>query len=174
MNNKKVINGKFMEKNFPAIKTEQLVLRQFTNDDLENVFHGLSHPDVIKYYGISFSSLEAAKEQITWFRDLEQNNTGIWWAICSKDDNSFLGGGGLNDLDHENRKAEVGFWLMPEYWGKGTMKEVMPYIYKYGFESLSEETVMKSTLHICLWCMHCSGFTKAISFPANGPGLYIL
>jgi ribosomal-protein-alanine N-acetyltransferase len=122
--------------NFPTLTTERFVLRQFNRMDLENVFKGLSHPEVIKYYGISFDTLEATKEQLTWFRDLEQNKTGLWWAICNKDDLTFFGAGGLNDLEKENRKAEVGFWLMPENWGKGIMKEVIPVICNYGFQTL--------------------------------------
>ncbi len=121
---------------FPIIETDRFILRQFTNDDLENVFRGLSHPDVIKYYGISFDSLEATKEQIRWFRELERNETGIWWAICSKENSRFIGAGGLNDWDKANRKAEIGFWLMPENWGKGIMKEVVPMICNYGFNDL--------------------------------------
>jgi ribosomal-protein-alanine N-acetyltransferase len=30
---------------FPILKTERLLLRQFLASDLENVFQGLSHPD---------------------------------------------------------------------------------------------------------------------------------
>jgi ribosomal-protein-alanine N-acetyltransferase len=121
---------------FPTLTTDRFVLRQFNRKDLENVYKGLSDPDVIKYYGISFDTLEATKEQLTWFRDLEQNKTGIWWAICDKDDLTFIGAGGLNDLEKENRKAEIGFWLLPENWGKGIMKEVMPVICNYGFNNL--------------------------------------
>lgn len=122
---------------FPEIETERFLLRQFTIKDLENVFIGLSHPDVIKYYGISFDTLEATKEQIRWFRDLEKNETGFWWAICSKDNKTFYGAGGFNDLEKDNRKAEVGFWLLPEHWGKGVMSEVMPIICNYGFKELN-------------------------------------
>jgi ribosomal-protein-alanine N-acetyltransferase len=121
---------------FPTLTTDRFILRQFTRTDLENVFKGLSHPDVIKFYGISFDSLEATKEQITWFKNLENNETGIWWAICNKEDLTFIGAGGFNDLEKDNRKAEIGFWLLPENWGKGIMKEVMPVICKYGFNSL--------------------------------------
>lgn len=121
---------------FPTLTTDRFVLRQFKSTDLENVYRGLSHPDVIKYYGISFDSLEATKEQISWFRDLEQKGTGIWWAICRKEDLHFLGAGGLNDLEKHNKKAEIGFWLLPENWGKGIMKEVMPVLCKYGFKNL--------------------------------------
>jgi len=121
---------------FPTLTTDRFVLRQFNHKDLENVYKGLSDPDVIKYYGISFDTLEATKRQMTWFRDLEKNETGIWWAICNKEDLTFIGAGGLNGLEKENRKAEIGFWLLPENWGKGIMKEVMPVICDFGFKTL--------------------------------------
>lgn len=57
-----------MTTEFPIIKTERLLLRQFVASDIENVFKGLSHPDIIKYYGVSFDTLEATKEQMAFFR----------------------------------------------------------------------------------------------------------
>ena len=66
----------------PKKRTEKLLLRQFDENDIENVFKGLSHTDVIKHYGISFDSLEATKEQMTWFADLEKDGTGMWFAVC--------------------------------------------------------------------------------------------
>ncbi|SHF24617.1 ribosomal-protein-alanine N-acetyltransferase [Arenibacter palladensis] len=125
-----------MKSTFPALESERVALRQFVDSDLGNVFKGLSHPDIIKYYGISFNSMEATKEQMAWFADLEKNETGIWWAICSKEDGRFLGAGGLNNISKENRKAEIGFWLMPENWGKGLMTEVMPLILNHAFTSI--------------------------------------
>ena len=102
---------------FPIIKTNRLLLRQFIRSDVENVYKGLSHSDVIKYYGISFDSLEATEEQMNWFADLVRNKTGIWWAICSSDNTIFYGAGGLNSLSKEHKKAEIGFWLLPDFWG---------------------------------------------------------
>ncbi len=125
-----------METKFPILESERVILRQFTDNDLENVFKGLSHPDIIKYYGISFKTLEATKEQMTWFADHEKNETGIWWAVCNKDDGTFMGAGGLNDLSKENKKAEIGFWLLPEHWGKGIMTETMPLIFNYAFTTI--------------------------------------
>jgi len=91
------------------MKTERLYLRKIQESDLENVFKGLSHPDIIKNYGISFNSLEATKEQMSWFADLEKNNTGIWWAVCALKDDKFIGAIGLNDLCNETKKAELSF-----------------------------------------------------------------
>lgn len=125
-----------MKEVFPVLESERTVLRQFKAADLENVFKGLSDPAVIKYYGISFDTLEATKEQMAWFADLEKNEKGIWWAVCSKTDGSFLGAGGLNDMSKQNKKAEIGFWLLPENWGKGFMTETMPLIFDYAFNTI--------------------------------------
>ena len=121
---------------FSNIKTDKLLLRQFVDNDIENVFKGLSDPNVIKYYGISFNSLEATKEQMTWFANLEKNETGIWWAICSLDNKIFYGAGGLNNVSKEHKKAEIGFWLLTDFWGQEIMREAMPLICKFGFDRL--------------------------------------
>ena len=121
-----------MDNSFPTLRTDRLLLREITASDLENIFKGLSNPAVIRYYGISFESLEATKEQISWFADNKQ----LWWAICSPDRKTFYGAGGLNDIDNTAKKAEIGFWLLPEFWGKGIMKEAFPLISDYGFKQL--------------------------------------
>jgi ribosomal-protein-alanine N-acetyltransferase len=40
----------------------------------------------------------------------------------------------LNDLKEEHKKAEIGFWLLKEHWGKGYISEALPEICKFGFE----------------------------------------
>ncbi|HOU46521.1 MAG TPA: GNAT family N-acetyltransferase [Chitinophagales bacterium] len=121
---------------FPKFKTNRLLLRQIVDSDIDNIFKGLSHPDIIKYYGVNFQTLEATKEQMTFYADLENNGTGIWWAICSLDNKTFYGAGGLNSLSIEHKKAEIGFWLLTDFWGQGIMKEAMPLLCNYGFDKL--------------------------------------
>ncbi len=121
-----------MHKDFPNITTDRLLLREINDLDLENIFNGLSNPSVIQHYGISYDSLEATKEQMIWFADKKQ----MWWAICALDNQTFYGAGGLNDIDEKESKAEIGLWLLPKFWGKGIMKEVLPLICDYGFNQL--------------------------------------
>ncbi len=121
---------------FPKLQTERLLLRQFVDRDVENVFKALSDPDVIRYYGVSYETLEATKEQMRFFANLEENRAGIWWAVCSADNKVFFGAGGINDLKKEHRKAEIGFWLLKDYWGRGIMTEAIPLILNYGFDKL--------------------------------------
>ena len=116
--------------------TSSLLMRPFEESDLDNVFIGLSHPEVIKYYGVSYLSRDSAKTQMAWFKELEKNGTGIWWAVCSPDNAVFYGAGGLNGLNTVHKKAEIGFWLLPDFWGRGIMREVLPRIVAYGFETM--------------------------------------
>ena len=125
-----------MTRPFPEMQTNRLLLRQFTDADLQHVYEGLSHPDVIKHYGVHYDSLDATREQMRWFTELETSGTGTWWAICDAATNTFSGAAGLYFIKPEHRKAELGFWLLPQYWGKGIIVEALPLILHYGFTSL--------------------------------------
>lgn len=118
------------------IQSDRLILRPIESEDHERIFYGLSHPDVIKYYGVSFSTLEATKEQMDWYANLEKNELGLWWAVCHKEMGKFLGAGGLNDVSRKHKKAEIGFWLLPDYWGNGYMTEAMPLICSFAFNEM--------------------------------------
>lgn len=125
-----------MKSVFPVLKSKRLLLRQLQDSDTENVFMGLSNPEVIKYYGVSYDCIEATKEQMTWFANLESNGSGIWWAVRSRFDGTFLGAAGLNNLSEQNKKAEIGFWLLPDNWQQGVISETIPLILNYSFDRL--------------------------------------
>ncbi len=117
---------------FPSLITSQYRLRQIMPQDQQFIFKGLSHPEVIKYYGVRYSSFEAAKDQMDWYEKLWQDKTGIWWIITDKNEHP-LGACGFNYYNASHEKIELGFWLLPEDQGKGIMKEVLPAIIDYIF-----------------------------------------
>ncbi len=121
---------------FPNLTTSRLNLRQITEDDLENIYNGLSHPEVIKYYGVNYSTLDDTREQLEWYAELERTHTGIWWAITLAEDQEFCGAIGFNNLSREHKKAELGFWLLPKYWGRGYVQESMEVVLDHGFQKL--------------------------------------
>jgi ribosomal-protein-alanine N-acetyltransferase len=118
-------------------QTTRFLLKEITEEDIHNVHKGLSNPEVTRYYAVHFPTLEATREQMEWYADLKKNNTGIWWGIWSKETEEFVGAGGFNEWDNDNRKAEIGLWLLPEFWGQGILQEVMPCLFKEGFENLN-------------------------------------
>ncbi|WP_231460560.1 GNAT family N-acetyltransferase [Pedobacter sp. Leaf132] len=121
---------------FPELCTDRLRLRQFEDFDLENVYKGLSNPDVIKYYGVHYQSIQETQEQLKWFKTIQIEHTGIWWAICNKQNGDFMGAVGFNNFNKSHKKVEIGFWLIPKYWKKGIVNESATAICNYAFYSL--------------------------------------
>lgn len=125
------------DKPFPIIITRRCLLRKIVSGDISKIFEGLSDPKVIQFYGVSFKTRNETVAQMEWYNSLEESGTGIWWAVCSVDNTVFYGAVGLNNISKTHRKAEIGFWLSPEYWGQGIMPEVVPEILNYGFNTLN-------------------------------------
>ncbi|MDR9416250.1 MAG: hypothetical protein RI564_08200 [Gracilimonas sp.] len=54
------------------LTTERLSLKPIEDADIEEIFHGLSHPKVIKHYGVHFETLEETKDQMGWYRQIRE------------------------------------------------------------------------------------------------------
>lgn len=118
------------------MKTERFILKEIESKDIKFIHKGLSDERVTKHYAVHFPTIEEAQEQMDWYADLKKNHTGIWWGIHSAETGDFCGAAGFNNLDRNHKKAEIGFWLYPEFWGRGILKEVMPLLFQTGFEKL--------------------------------------
>ncbi len=119
------------------MKSKRFYLKEIQDTDLENIHKGLSNPEITQYYDVHFDTLEETKMQMQWYNDLRNNDTGIWWGVYETSSNEFVGAGGFNDHDKKHRRAEIGFWLLKEHWGKGIMPEVMPLICSFGFDQMN-------------------------------------
>ncbi len=117
-------------------ETQNYFLKEIEDSDIENIYRGLSDPEITRYYDVHYPTLEATKEQMEWYKNLRKNKTGLWWGIYDKKHQQFCGAGGFNDWDRKHKRAEIGFWLLKEYWGKGILKEVMPLLFEMGFTQL--------------------------------------
>lgn len=126
-----------MKREFPVLITERLLLREILQEDIQMVFMGLSNPQVIKHFAISFLTLEATQEQMDWYANMIKNDTGRCWAICSADNDIFYGVCTLNFWKKEHRKAETGYWIFPQYWRKGIVSEALQIILDYGFTEMN-------------------------------------
>lgn len=124
---------------FPVseILTARLLLRSFRPTDQASVFEGLSDPDVIRHYGVRYATLEATAEQMQWYEHIQQAETGQWWAICLVDSpEKLIGACGVNDLEREHRRCEIGYWLLPRFWSHGYAAEAVSAIVQHVFHSM--------------------------------------
>jgi D-sedoheptulose 7-phosphate isomerase len=121
---------------FPTLRTERFTLRRIGPADKPRGFEGLSHPEVIRYYGVSYRTLEDTQEQLDWYDSLLESQLGIWWGICyPADPDRLIGACGFNEWHRAHNRTEVGYWLLPDHWGQGHHAECLKVIIRYAFST---------------------------------------
>jgi [ribosomal protein S5]-alanine N-acetyltransferase len=122
---------------FVELATRRFRLRRIVAEDVGVVFRGLSDPLVIAHYGVSYESLDATRRQMDWFEEIRTAGTGVWWGICRREpDSALIGACGLNDVNAGHRRAEIGYWLLPEFWGRGVMVECLEAMLRHAFDAM--------------------------------------
>lgn len=58
------------------------------------------------------------------------------WGITMRDNHRIIGTCAFDSLDKPNKRAEIGFALYPDYWGRGLMKEFLPVFIMFGFRQI--------------------------------------
>jgi len=120
---------------FIELATDRFWLKEILREDQAFIFKGLSHPDVISFYGVQYNSLEATKAQMKWYESLQEDNTGCWWKIVDKASGEPVGACGMNYYNSIHEKAEIGYWSLPAFWKRGIMNEVIPVMIKHLFNN---------------------------------------
>jgi len=127
------------DRHFPAFQTERLDLRAITMDDAEWFLAHFSTPEIV--YGQGFpapADVGAAREQLAqYIVDLFANGDGLRWGIKSRGQDTLIGSAGFYDWDREVGSAELGYDLVPAYWGQGIMTEALTAILGYGFDAMA-------------------------------------
>lgn len=124
-------------KKFPLIETERLVLRKVTEDDADSLLAYLSDEAVTHHMGLTpFVSKEDALDEIGWYNSIFEKATGIRWGITVKAEDPVIGSCGFLNLSKKHHRAEIGFELSKEHWGKGIASEALQAVVAYGFTQL--------------------------------------
>jgi ribosomal-protein-alanine N-acetyltransferase len=116
---------------FPELMTTRLLLQEIKPEDQAFVFEGLSHPQVIPFYGVRYDSFEATKAQMDWYKQLTEQGSGLAWKMVEKQTGEKIGVIATYAYKPEHNKAEVGFWLLPTFWNKGYAAEALKTVNTY-------------------------------------------
>ena len=119
---------------FPERQTTRLLLQQILPEDQSFIFEGLSHPQVIPYYGVQYRTLEETREQMVYYHQLWLSGRGMWWKLVDKNTGQKVGAAGFNDYNTQHQKCEVGYWLLPQYWGTGLATEALRSVVEFLFK----------------------------------------
>jgi RimJ/RimL family protein N-acetyltransferase len=126
-------------------ETERLLLREFVESDATDFYVLGSDPQIIRYTGDpggGFRSVEHAMEILHSHPMADYRNHGYGrWAVIHKESGRLIGFAGLKYLE-ELDDIDLGYRLIPEYWGHGLATESALAVRDYGFEDLSLEEVI--------------------------------
>ena len=127
---------------FPILETDRLILRQVTSDDANSLLTYLSDIDVMKYMGLEpFKSIDDALDEISWYKSIFEKGTGIRWGITLKGQREIIGSCGFHNKVAQHYRAELGFELSKEHWGKGIASEAIEAVICYGFEQMNLQRI---------------------------------
>jgi [ribosomal protein S5]-alanine N-acetyltransferase len=120
------------------LETERLILRDLLPED---------DPVVHKFLGNKpISTMQQAEIIISIVQKQYQKNGIGRWAVIEKSSGDFIGWSGLK-LEQEVRNEhqyyfDVGYRLIPSYWGKGYATETCLAALQYGFEAMNLEEII--------------------------------
>jgi len=122
------------------LESERLVLRQWQVGDFEAYARYYSAEETARFVG------GVCARDIAWRRLAA--TLGHWqmrghgeWALEEKSSGTLVGAAGLNSPEGWP-ELELGYWLLPEYQGKGYATEAAGRAKEYAFGELKRETLV--------------------------------
>jgi RimJ/RimL family protein N-acetyltransferase len=123
---------------FP-IRTERLVLRPYTRDDLEAVLDLESRPEVVRYLmwpPMDRAAAEAFIERRLGQTAIDGDDTAILLVATVPPDDRLVGEFMLRLKSSAHRQGEIGWTLHPDAQGRGYATEAARELLRLGFDEL--------------------------------------
>ncbi|MBE0570392.1 MAG: GNAT family N-acetyltransferase [Ignavibacteriaceae bacterium] len=129
-------------KAFPEFESERLLFRKILLSDAKDIFLIRSDDDVMRFMDVSkHHSVSDSEKLIDSMEESYTGETGICWAMIEKRSKTFIGYIGFIRMTPEHCRAEIGYALKPEFWGKGFMYETISRLVKWGFEVMNLHSI---------------------------------
>ncbi|MEM1411263.1 MAG: GNAT family N-acetyltransferase [Pseudomonadota bacterium] len=108
------------------IPTRRLLLRPLEARDAPGMYAIYSDPKTMKYWSSRpIDGLEASARMVAEDLALQRGGTAAFWAIVLPQTGRVIGKFSLFTIDRLNRRAEVGYVINRQFWGKGYGTEVL-------------------------------------------------
>ena len=116
------------------IETPRLRLRPALESDAQALFEIFADPQVMRYWSSGpWTDIALAHQRIA--RDLAelQSRASLQLMIERREDSRLLGQCSLHHIVPDCRRADVGYILAAEVWGRGYMHEALSALLRHGF-----------------------------------------
>ena len=123
------------------LKTKRLGFRSWTNEDLPLALALWGDPEVTARIGGPFPS-DVVRARLTHeIRTFEEWNIQ-YWPIFLLEEHRHVGCAGLRPYAANEAARELGFHLLPSFWGQGLATEASVAVLEYAFGALGLEAVV--------------------------------
>src|SRR5205085_1783556 len=108
----------------PTLETERLIIRPWREQDAEDMYEYSSDLEVTRHaMWLPDKSLEDVRHGIADAILRYEREPWIYLGIELKENSKFIGSVGFTQWNRTDRRAEFGFALNRDYWGKGITTE---------------------------------------------------
>lgn len=124
------------------LKTDRLIIREFTAEDLNALASLLGNEQVMEFSIVGPLSWQQTKEYLEQriLTHYAKHGFGLWAVVYG---GQVIGYAGLITQQIDGEKLiELGYRLLPEYWGKGLASEAAGAIAQYAFDQLNLEQII--------------------------------
>lgn len=122
---------------FPSLQTERCLLRQVSLWDADALLKLRSDPEVMRFLDREpMTSISESEAMISSMEQSRENGSGISWGICLDPAGPVIGVAGVWRIVREHFRGEIGYTLLPEFWNRGLMTEVLRRIIRFAFDDM--------------------------------------
>jgi ribosomal-protein-alanine N-acetyltransferase len=131
---------------FPILETERCILRASTPEDAPDLFRIMSDVRVTRYIGQQpMDLLDKAVARVQMFHNIFAEQTALPWVVASRTNEQMIGTCAIWNIDRPNHRAEIGYVLAPEWWGKGLTTEAVAAAVTFGFTNMGLHRIEAET-----------------------------
>ncbi|MFD0739228.1 GNAT family N-acetyltransferase [Lysobacter koreensis] len=121
----------------PVLDGERIRLRGFREDDLHDLYAVHSDPQVMRYWSFpAWTELAQAQDRLANAMSGRDPRRLLCWAIAERGDDRLVGGVTLFSIDRAQGRAEVGYSLRSDRWGRGLAREALQLALAHAFDGL--------------------------------------
>jgi ribosomal-protein-alanine N-acetyltransferase len=119
----------------PTIEGATLRLRSLTLDDVDAVFRLYADKEATRFgYQPKMDDLADATTLVRQIQELAEAGDILHWGVARRSDDLIVGHATLFAFEKRGMRAEVGYSVQKDFWGKGLGTEALGILVRHAFE----------------------------------------